>query len=80
MNRLTERLIEIGRVSDPNEERASNYLGDARKEAFRIGRELDRLGGLPAMVAAHREVARRLGGAAARELELVWHGIGDWRG
>jgi hypothetical protein len=73
-------LIEIGRLEAPDQKRASNYLSGARKETMRIGRELDRLGGLPAMAAAHAEVARRLGAAAARELEVAWHGIGDWRG
>jgi hypothetical protein len=75
-----DRLIEIGRVPDPNLDRASHFLGRAREETRRIGAELDVAGGFRAMADAHREVAAELGGAAARELEFCWDDIGSWRG
>jgi hypothetical protein len=78
MDTLAARLVEIGRVPDPDIERASRYLGDAQEEARQIGWELHEVGSMGAMQAAHAEVARQLGGPAARELELAWDRIGDW--
>ncbi len=45
-----------------------------------IGRELNSRGGNNLMLSAHAEIARRLGGVAARELESAWDGIGEWQG
>ena len=45
-----------------------------------IGAELDRMNGMQKMRDVHRVVAAELGGVRARELEVAWDGIGDWRG
>ena len=44
------------------------------------GRKLNERGGNKLMLSAHAEVAQRLGGVAARELEVAWDGIGEWMG
>jgi len=44
-----------------------------------IGEELHRRGGKPLMRSAHAAFARERP-RAARNLEILWHGIGDWQG
>ncbi|MDR0593067.1 MAG: hypothetical protein LBG60_07395 [Bifidobacteriaceae bacterium] len=51
------------------------------KPVEEVGAALDKRGGFDMMLAAHRQFARRypvLG--MARNLEMVWDGIGGWRG
>jgi len=55
-------------------------MGGPDVEAVRdIGKMLNKQGGMPMMLAVHREFARRQSWAA-RNLEMVWDGIGEWRG
>jgi hypothetical protein len=51
----------------------------ARQRVVEIGRELHDLGGMALMQAVHTEfTARRR--ALSRNLDLIWNGIGNWRG
>lgn len=46
-----------------------------------IGRQLDEAGGFPLMLRAHEQfAAANPGYGLARNLEIVWDGIGGWRG
>ncbi len=49
-------------------------LRSYRAEAHRIGVKLNRWGGKPLMLRAHRE------SGGGRSLEIAWNGIGDWLG
>jgi ankyrin repeat protein len=56
------------------------YLPRREGAVRQIGRALDERGGIALMLEAHRVVSERLGGTAARELEVAWDGIGEWMG
>ncbi len=54
---------------------------EVEREVIRIGRELYEQGGMDLMLAVHTEFARRCGlVGAGRNLEMMWDGIGPWRG
>jgi hypothetical protein len=55
-------------------------LGWARAEVRRIGEEIHAKHGHEAMVSVCDELSYVLGGGPAREVEVAWDGIGDWRG
>jgi len=55
----------------------TSFLGIAKEGTRQVGAEI---GGLDAMRAIHEAIELTLGGAAARELEAAWNGIGQWRG
>ena len=63
---------------EPNEARASRFLGKGKAEARSVGADLDRLFGYPGMAAVHDVIDELLPDGAARELEAAWDGIGDW--
>jgi hypothetical protein len=84
---LLEELLEIGRQVRDRSFSASGYMyldenGSTAKSsrAQEIGRELDGMGGMDAMLAAHQIILERIGGTAARELEVIWDDIGGWLG
>ncbi|HLX60146.1 MAG TPA: hypothetical protein VKX17_02575 [Planctomycetota bacterium] len=56
------------------------YLPRREGVVREVGRELNSRGGMKLMLAAHDAVRNRLGGVAARELEVAWDGIGEWMG
>lgn len=56
------------------------YLPRREGVVREVGRELNARGGNKLMLAAHAAVRARLGGVAARELEMAWDGIGEWMG
>lgn len=53
---------------------------EPRARVRRIGEALDKAGGMDLMLQAHAVVRQNLGGVRARELEVAWDGVGDWRG
>jgi len=56
------------------------YLPRREGVVLDIGRELNARGGNDLMLEAYEVVRARLGGTAARELEVAWDGIGEWMG
>ncbi len=48
--------------------------------AREIGEELDGLGGMELMREVFYTIQPRIGSSNARQLEMVWGGIGDWQG
>jgi hypothetical protein len=55
--------------------------GAAEQEIRRIGRMLHKQGGIALMRTAHAKFARQCGiYGAARNLEFMWDGVGDWLG
>jgi len=82
---LVQELLEIGRQIKNPSYSASGYLykdenGRPAKDerAQEIGSQLDSMGGMQMMQSAHEEVSMELGSVAARELESIWRGIGNW--
>ena len=80
MLELINRLVDLGRVPDPNLDRASTFLLDGREPARAIGQQLYDGHDLPGMLMGYEHVRAILGGPAARELELAWDGVGSWLG
>jgi hypothetical protein len=84
------RLVDIGMLdmekqsivyltfNDIGDDRASNFLFTARKEAMFIGCELNESRGFTLMQAVCGAVSRYMGSDAAGELDAAWNGIGDW--
>lgn len=59
------------------------FLDGNKTETIEIGKRLYELNGHDLMVAMHQSVQQQVGikhSAYLRELELCWHGIGEWRG
>ncbi len=52
---------------------------DAARDVRETGRRLDQLGGLQAMLEAHKMFAAERP-RMARNLEIIWDGIGTWQG
>ena len=75
---LARDLVRFGRPDGPAG--SSRFLHGARADARAIGELLHERGGQEAMLTAHAHVRAELGADAARELELSWDGIGEWRG
>lgn len=69
--RLVDELVSIGRTT--------GYLPRREGRTRDIGAELDRIGGIELMRAAHERINSSLGNVKARELESAWGGIGQWR-
>ena len=55
------------------------FLISQAGEVREIGRQLDEAGGMEMMLAAHT-LFRSYNPGLARNLEMVWDGIGSWRG
>ncbi|MES4901469.1 MULTISPECIES: hypothetical protein [unclassified Streptomyces] len=73
-DQLLDELVEIART------RGFLSMKGKDQRTREIGAELDRMNGMQKMRDVHRVVAAELGGVRARELEVAWDGIGDWRG
>lgn len=53
--------------------------GEKDPRVREIGAELDQMNGKQKMLDVHAVVTAELGRVHARELELAWNGIGEWR-
>jgi hypothetical protein len=73
------RLVDANdRWTEPNEDRASLWLGSGRGEAVAVGKEINAASGFGGMQAMYRMVEEYHPRFAARELSAAWSGIGDW--
>lgn len=64
---------------EPDEDRASLFLSRGRKAAREVGELVHAAHGFSGMQAVHEMIATILPRGAARELEMAWDGIGEWR-
>jgi hypothetical protein len=48
-----------------------------RQRTQEIGAQLNRKGGMPKMLSAHREITAQRGHAPGREPEAAWDGLGS---
>jgi hypothetical protein len=79
---LVNELIQIGKSYEYLSLKGDvkyNKRGDHIR-ARDIGEQLNKMGGIDLMRAAHDMVKSSLGTGQARNLESVWDGIGDWLG
>jgi hypothetical protein len=67
---LIHELVSIGSTR--------GYLPREPGRTREIGEELNRIGGMELMLAAHQQVSLALGNVKARELESAWGYIGQW--
>lgn len=77
LQRSVQELLRLYR------ETPQGFLKDspAAEPVRAIGRQLDEAGGFPLMLRAHEQfTAANPGYGLARNLEIVWDGIGGWRG
>jgi hypothetical protein len=73
------RLIDLSHRTATNS--GAGFLREGRPEAIAIGNEIDECAGFAGMVyVCDRLKEKQLAPGAARELEYVWNGIGEWRG
>ena len=77
-NDYVRRLVEVNGGVEPNDDRASLFLGEGREEARKIGKEVNEMLGFIGMQKVHTELGRHLSQTALRELERAWDGIGVW--
>ncbi len=84
---LIQLLVKEGRnVADSSYSDSGYLYRDSHKRpcknvlARAIGKALNNRGGKQAMQIAASVVLENLGPGAARELEVAWHGIGEWLG
>jgi hypothetical protein len=77
LNSLVDQLVALYDKSP----RGEGFLTDSveSQPVREIGKKLDELGGKELMLKVHTRFAQKRR-AAARNLEMVWDGIGDWRG
>ena len=61
------------------QKRPGGYLTSQADEVREVGRKLNEAGGMDMMLEAHAAFARQ-NGLMARNLEMVWDGIGNWAG
>lgn len=61
------------------QKRPGGYLTSQADEVREVGRKLNEAGGMDMMLEAHAAFARQ-NGLMARNLEMVWDGIGSWAG
>lgn len=79
IDKFVIELIEIGKYSN-----FVSFSGDAFDEngyhtrTREIGKELNKIGGMPLMQAVFYRVLKRLGPCVCRALEFAWSYIGDW--
>jgi hypothetical protein len=74
------RLLQAnGGWLEPNELRASNFLGSGRGETRAVGTDIHAVYGFGGMLAVHEIIASMLPDGAARELEAAWSRIGEWQ-
>ena len=57
-----------------------SILGEEKKAVRALGELLNERGGMGLMMAVANMFGQRRGGVAMRSLDLMWDGIGDWRG
>jgi hypothetical protein len=69
---LLEELLQISSTD--------GVPGASRERTRELGLAIFQRGGHPAMLSAHRAVNLVHGRPAARHLEMVWDGVGRWRG
>ena len=73
------RLVDLSHRTATNS--GSGFLKVGRAEAIAIGNEINECAGFAGMVyVCDRLRDKQLTPGAARELEFVWDGIGEWRG
>ena len=79
--KLLEELAEIGKQDDFLSERPGYGFNSMCRHirAIAIGRELNKIGGMPLMEWVHKKIKRRLKAQIASHLEYAWDGIGDWK-
>jgi hypothetical protein len=83
---LVAELLRLGAAVKDRSYSCSGYLandfgdGSTRSPRAReIGQRLHELGGMTKMRRAHKVVYDLMGGPPARELEICWDGVGEWR-
>jgi hypothetical protein len=77
---LDECVDELVRIYSRNPD---GFLSNSSraKPVQDIGRELNAAGGMDLMLRAHEMFSDRITGSGlSRNLEMVWDGIGSWRG
>jgi HEAT repeat protein len=78
---LAAAVDELAALYAPTPDGFVRSGGDPAVDRIReIGAWLDSQGGKPTMLEAHAEFAGRMSPGAARNLEMLWDGIGTWRG
>lgn len=73
LNRCVNRLLELYR------KKPEGYLTTQAGEVRAVGKELAEEGGFDLMLQAHKLFAQQ-NPRMARNLEMVWDGIGGWQG
>ena len=77
--KLLEELAKIGKQDDFLSERPGYGFNSMCRHirAIAIGRELNKIGGMPLMEWVHKKIKRRLKAQIASHLEYAWDGIWD---
>ena len=81
VNKLIDRLIDIG-VRDDYLSLNPGGPFDIQchhREAKYIGKRLNEIGGVPLMLAARKQVKRKLKAGMAEYLDHCWKDIGEWQ-
>ena len=81
VNKLIDRLIDIG-VRDDYLSLTPGGPFDIQchhREAKDIGKRLNEIGGVPLMLAARKQVKRKLKAVMAEHLDYCWKDIGEWQ-
>ena len=73
LSACVERLVML------YQKKPEGYLTSQADEVRAVGKKLDEAGGMDLMLEAHAAFARQ-NGRMARNLEMVWDGIGSWAG
>ena len=79
-DQILKALLEIGYRASRGNPNCGNFNYLSNSTCRDVGGELNDLGGFKMMQKACDTVRKRLGGAAAREIEYEWSGIGKWLG
>ena len=74
-SQLIKRLIILGNSGGDEAFHRSH-----KPETIQIGEKLNEINGIELMRKAHTMVHKKCGSMPARNLEVAWHKIGEWRG